>query len=107
MNLRQYKKMAKRYRDMLIAEGHARAEHFWYPAKEDEECICPGVSVTGCDPVWGVTVKPGTPLFLPERTDYWGEALDPDCPIRVHQEITWWGVCGDSYIRKELAAEAD
>ena len=106
MNLRQYKKMAKRYRDMLIQEGHARPEHFWYPAKGEEENVWPGVKVEGCDPIWGVFVKSGTPLYLPERTDYWGEACDPDCPIRVYQEITWWAVCGDSYVRKELAAEA-
>lgn len=106
MNLRQYKKMAKRYRDTLIAEGHAKPEHFWYPSKADEESIYPGVNVDGCNRIWGVVVKPGTPLYLPMRTDYWGEACDPQCPIRVYQEITWWAVCGDSFIRKEMAADA-
>ena len=92
---------------MLISEGHARPEHFYYPRKCDEELVVPGVEVDGCHPLLGtVTVKKGTPLYLPERVDYWGEANDPDCPIRVYREITWWEVCGDSYVRKQLAAEA-
>ena len=106
MNVRQYKKAAKRYRDALIAEGHALPEHFYYPRKWDEESIFPGFDVEGCHPIWGITVKSGTPLYLPQATDYWGETCDPDCPIRVYQEITFWEVCGDSCARKELMALA-
>jgi hypothetical protein len=102
MSLRQYKKMAKRYRDILISEGHAKPDDFWYPSKDDEESVFPGAQVNGCHHIWGVVVKRGTPLYLPERVDYWGEACDPDCPIRVYKEINWWAICGDSFIRKQL-----
>lgn len=108
MNLRQYKKKAKRARDILVAEFGCKASDFWYPpkAKAGEYDLHTSENVKCKDRFGNIPHLRGTPVYLPEITDYWGEANEPHCCIDLEREVRWWEVCGDSFIRKELAAEA-
>lgn len=102
MNLRQYKKRAKRARDLLIQEFGCRPSDFWYPKRWDEVSINTCEPVDGSHPIWGSTLSYGIPVFLPEPVNPWGEANDPECCVYAFREKHWWHVCGDSYARKEF-----
>lgn len=107
MNLRQYKKRSKRARDILIADFGFNENDFWSPPKrqsgEHEMQTCE--IVTGAVRGW-IEWKAGTPAFLPSFTDYWGEANDPRCCVDILNEVQFWAVCGDSFARKSIAADA-
>lgn len=102
MSMRQYKKRAKRARDLLIQEFGYRPSDFWYPKRSDEFSLSTSEPVDGAHPIWGITLSNGIPIFLPELFDYWGEANDPQCCVDVFRENHWWHVCDDSYARKEF-----
>jgi len=106
MNLRQYKKKAKRVRDILISEFGCAPSDFWYPKDRREFDIVTMQDVDCKDRFDCIPHRLGVPVYLPGVTDYWGEANEPKCCIDLISEDMWWAVCGDSYIRKDLAAEA-
>lgn len=108
MNLRQYKKKAKRARDILIAEFGCKASDFWYPPQgsEGEYDITTAEPVAGKDRFGCIPHRYGVPIYLPEITDYWGEANEGQCCIDLEREMRWWDVCGEAYAKREFAASA-
>jgi len=106
MSLRVYKKRAKEARDQLIAEGHAKPQHFYTcpKARYDDNLVSSSQDVIGkCERLGMFDALYGTPLYLPEVFDYWGEANDPKCCVDVLNEIHFWEQNGDRIWAEELA----
>ncbi len=110
MNLRQYKKKAKRARDLLISEYGFRESSFHYirPRDRDEYSICVSEPMDAHLLDFGHSIYPlrGTPFHLPEPVDYYGEANDPRCCIDMLYHVIFWEACGNSIGRRSAREDA-
>lgn len=109
MSPRQYKKLAKRARDVLIKHHGFKANSFWIPPAREkaEHFIETGANVDGATQFGDIEIPKGTPVYLPEFTDYWGEANDPQCCIYKHREAVFWKYCGNTVARRMTKEQKD